>query len=384
MRLARIAGIGALGIVVACRPGPAQQLSARQLEAVRRGAAAAEIPATGTSVPLLGPPELPLVEVRLNGMGPYRFLVDLGSNVMILRRDVADDAGLDIILDRATSDIVRARTLQLGEARFDDVWLGAYDELDVDGVVGYNLLMGTGVVLDYAGRVFRLGPVDLGEPDGDRTLPYDVTSRLPYVRAHVGDRELPLNLDTGAFNWVVFPAAMADSLPLESPPQPGPALTNNQTGTTRNLVARLAVDIRLGGLVIERPVVMFDPAVEDAWLGSGILTRARLEMDTDRQVLRLSSDAPLVSPPYRTLGLGLGPLDSSTGTRPVTDVIPGTDAAVRLEIGDAVVSIGGVPAAELDAPARRRLATDREVVRVTVLRAGSSVELPVEVASLPR
>lgn len=384
MRIGGIVGIAALGIGVACRPGPAQQLSAQQLDAVRRGAAAAEIPATGTSVPLLGPPELPLVEVRLNGTGPYRFLVDLGSNVMILRRDVADAAGLDVILDRETSDIVRARTLQLGDARFEDVWFGAYDELDVDGVVGYNLLMGTGVVLDYAGRTFRLGPVDLGEPDGDRTLAYEVASRLPYVEARVGDRAVLLNFDTGAFNWVVFPLAMADSLPLESPPQPGPALTNNQTGTTRSMVARLAVDIRLGGLVIERPVVLFDPAVEDAWLGSGILTGSRLEMDTGRRVLRLTSDAPLAAPAFRTLGLGLGALDPSTGTRPVTDVIPGTDAAARLEPGDAVVSIGGVPAAELDAPARRRLAADRDVVGVTVRRGGASVELQVEVASLPR
>jgi hypothetical protein len=372
-------------LLIACRPGPAQQLDAGQLDALRSGAAAADIPLIGTSAPLLGPPDLPLVEVRLNGEGPYRFLVDLGSNVMIIRRDVADDAGLEVVLDRETSDIVRARTLQLADARFDDVWFGAYDELDVDGVVGYNLLMGTGVVLDYPGRMLRLGPLELGEPDGDRTLAYEVVSRLPYVHARIGDRDLLMNLDTGAFNWVVFPMAMADSLPLESSPQPGPALTNNQTGTKRNFVARLAVDLRIGGHVIERPVVMFDPTVEDAWLGSGILTGSRLELDTRRQVLRITSEGPLVAPTYRTLGMGLGPFDPSSGTRPVTDLIPGTAAAGELQSGDAVVSIGGIAASGLDARTLRRLAADgAKTVEVEVRRDGVSRTLSLEVAALPR
>jgi hypothetical protein len=375
----------AASLLIACRPGPAQQLDAGQLEAVLRGAAAAAIPPMGTSAQLLGPPDLPLVEVRLNGKGPYRLLVDLGSNVMILRRDVADDAGLEVVLDRETSDIVRARTLQIADARFDDVWFGAYDELDVDGVVGYNLLMGTGIVLDYPGRMLRLGPLELGEPDGDRTLAYEVASRLPYVHARVGDRDLLMNLDTGAFNWVVFPMAMADSLPLESSPQPGPALTNNQTGTTRNFVARLAVDLRIGGHVIERPVVMFDPAVEDAWLGSGILTRSRLELDTRRRVFRLTPKTPLVAPPYRTLGVGLGPFDPSSGTRPVTDLIPGTAAAGELQPGDAVVSIGGISATGLDARTLRRLCADgAKTVEIEVRRDGVSRTLSLEVAALPR
>jgi len=305
--------------------------------------------------------------------------------VMILRRDVADDAGLEVVLDRESSDIVRARTLQLAGARFEDVWFGAYDELDVDGVVGYNLLMGTGVVLDYPGGALRLGPLELGEPDGDRTLGYEVASRLPYVHAGIGDHDLLMNLDTGAFNWVVFPMAMADSLPLESPPQPGPALTNNQTGTTRNFVARLAVDLRIGGIVIERPVVMFDPAVEDAWLGSGILTGSILEMDTRRQVLRLTSEAPLVAPPYRTLGVRLGPFDPSSGTRPVSDLIPGTAAADELQPGDAVVSIGGIPASGLDSRTLRRLATNgAATVEVVARRDAVSRTLEIEVAELPR
>jgi hypothetical protein len=376
--------LAALSLPLAVHSLPAQQLTPRQLDAVRRGAAAAEIPPAGTTVPVLGPPDLPLVEVRLNGKGPYRFLVDFGSNVVIVRRAVADDAGLEIVLDREASDIVRAETLTLGAARFDDVWLGAYDELDVDGVLGYNLVMGTGVVLDYVNRTFRLGPLDLGEPDGKHTLSYEVWSRLPFIPARVGDHEFLLNLDTGAANRIVMPAAMADSLRLKSAPQPGPELINNQTGTVRNLVARLDDDIRFGDTRIHEPVVLFDPAVDDAWLGSAILTKSRIEMDTRRQVLRITTKGGLSSSEFRTIGFGLGAFDAERGTRPVTGLIPGTDAAEKLEPGDAVRSIGGVTARDLDAPARRRLAAEGDTIEVEFERGTTTGTARVKVASLPR
>lgn len=289
-------GMAALLLLTVAGPGLGQQLTPSQLESVRRGAANLHVPDAGTEVPLLGPPDLPLVEVELNGKGPYRFLVDLGSNVMVVRRSVADDAGARVVLDRDRSDIVVAEEMTIGGARFGDVWLAAYDDLDVDGVIGYNILRGTGVVLDYARRCFRLGPLELPEPDDDTVLAYEVRSRMPYVPARVGDRDLLLSLDTGATNHIVFPAFMADSLPLEAPPVPGPVLYNEQTGAVRNLVGRLTQDLVVGGHVIERPVVLFDPSVEDAWLGSAILVDARLELDTERQVLRLTAAAPLATP----------------------------------------------------------------------------------------
>lgn len=321
-------------------PAQSQQLTPDQLESVRRGAASMHVPDSGTVVPLLGPPELPLVDVTLNGRGPYRFLVDLGANVMIVRRSVADDAGAHVVLDRDGADILVADEMTIGEARFRDVWLGAYDELDVDGVIGYNILRGTGVTLDYAAGRFRLGPLRLPRPDGSETLPYTVESRLPYVSARVGDRELRLNLDTGAANHIVFPTFMVDSLPLEVPPVPGPMLYNEQTGPVRNLVGRLAEDLVVGGHVIERPVVLFDPEVEDAWLGSAILANARLELDTERQVLRLAAATPLATPP----DLVIRDVSLWDGVRPGIQI--GRTVVVRY---GTIVDVG--PSAEVEIPA---------------------------------
>ncbi|MGH7535837.1 MAG: hypothetical protein ACREMG_09640, partial [Gemmatimonadales bacterium] len=56
------------------------------------------------------------------------------------RREVADAAGGEVLVERAGTDVIRFGELRLGTARFEAVTAGAYDTLDVDGVLGYNVL----------------------------------------------------------------------------------------------------------------------------------------------------------------------------------------------------------------------------------------------------
>jgi S1-C subfamily serine protease len=162
------------------------------------------------------------------------------------------------------------------------------------------------------------------------------------------------------------------------------AAAERSDGPLRGAAQLLRRDLRIGGHVIKRPVVFFDEDVEDAWLGSAILVNSRLELDTERRVMRLTSTSPLASPSYRTLGLGLGAFDADSGTRPVTDVIPGTPAAVgAIEVGDRVLSLGGVPAEELDAYARRALAAASDSAELVLIRGGKTLSLQLKVAALP-
>ena len=88
-----------------------QDLSPDLLEAVRTGPSEVRLEADSAAIPLHGPRNLPLVEARVNGKGPWRFLVDLGSNVVIFRRDVIDAAGAEVVVERSGTDIVRLDSL---------------------------------------------------------------------------------------------------------------------------------------------------------------------------------------------------------------------------------------------------------------------------------
>ena len=83
---------------------------------------------------------LPCLDVMINNHGPYRFLIDLGSNVVNFKKSVVKDADINIVVDRERGDIAIANRLQIGESIFLNVYGAVYEDLDVDGVLGFNII----------------------------------------------------------------------------------------------------------------------------------------------------------------------------------------------------------------------------------------------------
>ena len=278
-----------LGTLLAATSAAAQALDSALIAAIRRGPSAATLRGDSTTVAIVGSRTLPLLDARINGRGPYRLLVDLGSNVTLLRRNVVDATSSTVLVERATSDIIRIDSLIIGGAVFTGVTGASYDQLDVDGVLGFNLLRVFSFTMDYPGMHFSLHRDSLPAPNGHDVLPYELVGRMPFVGAVTGSDTLLLNFDTGAAEWMTVPLAWKDSLRWEAEPSAGPTVTNNQTGAVRVLVARLAAPLRLGDFVIERVPVYLNPDADGAWLGSGLLQHFTLTFDTRRGRVRLVS-----------------------------------------------------------------------------------------------
>ncbi len=182
------------------------------LIAVRSGVPDLDLRSDSAVVPLVGSPTLPLVESWINGRGPYRLLVDLGANVSLLRRDVVDAARVAVVVERATTDIVRAETLRLGEIELRDVTLASYDALDVDGVLGYNILAHASFTLDFPGQRLVVHRRVLPPPDGRSVHLLVVEGRLPYLWARIGADRVLVNLDTGAAEEMTVPSSLEHRL----------------------------------------------------------------------------------------------------------------------------------------------------------------------------
>ena len=65
-------------------------------------------------VPMVGTKTLPLVNVWLNGKGPYKLLVDTAANVTILQMRVADELKLPVLRPGDTSKLVALGDMQIG------------------------------------------------------------------------------------------------------------------------------------------------------------------------------------------------------------------------------------------------------------------------------
>jgi hypothetical protein len=268
-------------------PAAAQTLDPALIEAVHEGPARSELRSDTVTVPLVGRPTLPLLEARINGTGPWKLLVDLGSNVVILRRSVADSAGVSILVERDRSDIIRMDSIVVGGAVFLDVTGGAYDTLDVDGVLGFNLLNAFPFAMDYPAMQFTFLREAVPDPTDPDMVPYLLVDRMPSVGVRVGKDSLLLNLDTGAAEAMTVPADLGARLPFQADPEAGPAVWNNQTGTARVRTATLARPVRIGRHAVPDVLVYISPSAEGGWLGSAFLQRFSLAFYPGQQLVRM-------------------------------------------------------------------------------------------------
>jgi hypothetical protein len=260
-----------LGGLTPTRTCSAQALPDSLVERIRAGAARLVLPGDSVGIPLLGTPPLPFVEVGINGTGPYRFLIDLGSNVTLLRRDVVDASRSTVLVERSTTDIVHVEAIALGEARLEGVTVASYDELDVDGVLGYNVLQYSSFTLDFPGKRLILHRDSLPPSDGRTVFSYELVGRMPYIRVCLGLDSLLVNLNTGATEWMTVPPSWQSRFQWGVAPVPGRTTFNNQTGSAQVLEGRLADTLRFGELTIPTPLVYVNPDAEDAWLGAAAM-----------------------------------------------------------------------------------------------------------------
>lgn len=169
-----------------------------------------------------------LVDVLIDGAGPYRFVVDTGANRSVLSTEVAAALGLPVVGQAAVHGIagvlpsptVLVKALAVGELLTRRVRMpvleGRY--LGADGLLGVDVLANRRALLDFQAQAFSL--LSGGEPApavrSSRVAPTpaavdpDVVivparhrfGQLTIVDAEIGGVKLTAFLDSGAENTV--------------------------------------------------------------------------------------------------------------------------------------------------------------------------------------
>ena len=106
------------------------------------------------------------VEVRVNGRGPYHFVVDSGADTsavgLRLARDLQLPAGTPVLLnaitDRNVVDRVKVASLTLGPSTITSLELPALSEANLggDGMIGIDALVRQRLMLDFDARIIKV------------------------------------------------------------------------------------------------------------------------------------------------------------------------------------------------------------------------------------
>ncbi|HEX6898903.1 MAG TPA: retropepsin-like aspartic protease [Thermoanaerobaculia bacterium] len=286
---------------------------AAQQRVVRQGPppkpfSSAEMSAPSVEVPML-PGEGIVVEVRINGKGPYKFSLDTGAGGGgRITPKTAEALGLPVVgevmagdpsgKNRQAQKVVEADSLTLGGATFHKVHLSVRElpkrrlddpEDERDGVLGFGLFQDHLLTLDYPARRVRIEKGELPPVDDQQVVAFENRFGVPQIRMKVGDLEVDADVDSGNMNGeLVLPASYIGKVALESEPKVvGKARTGFNEFDVKQ--APLKGSARVGAQVVERPLVDFVEIFPHGNIGHAFLSRFAVTLDQKNRRIRFKS-----------------------------------------------------------------------------------------------
>lgn len=247
---------------------------------------------------------VPVVEVRLNGTGPWRLAVDTAmGGTVLLRKDLVSQMGLPIVGQAMVGDssgrnarpaeLVRIDSMRLGEMDVRDiVGIGfAAGEAhlsqipdDIHGILGNRIYAELVMTLDYSSQAITFRAAAL-PADESSVVPFESVGNVMVVEMDLAGRRVPLIVDSGSRGSITLPSSMAAELPLiGTPVEIDPVST--VSNTYRRRAARLDGQARLAGSTVISPEIEFAEEHTPKLIGYRMLKHFILTIDQAHGRLR--------------------------------------------------------------------------------------------------
>jgi len=262
-----------------------------------------------------GAQPLILLPTRVNGAGPFDFILDTGAGTSLLSAELAQQLNIKVLGTKegqsaggkVSVSLAKVESLALGQAKIEDVEVGIVDlghiakaiGTKIDGDVGYNFLKHFRVTIDYQTGEIRFDDPKRIENFG-RPSKTEIPMRLaspakPLVLVDVyanGRGPFQFAIDTGTSTTAIGPE-VAQRLGIDGSPI-GPLTTG---GSQVNVTAGNLKSFQVGEARIDDLVVvvadffaMLSQAVGaklDGIVGYNFLRNFRVVMDYPSEKFRL-------------------------------------------------------------------------------------------------
>ena len=312
-----------------------------------------------------------IVDAKIDGRGPFPFLVDTGGHNILTPSTVralalraegsapSSGAGEKSV----TNGYARVRSIDAaGAVVLDTTALTldfsppAVEGLQLGGMLGVEFLERFVVRVDYGGRTLTfIEPKRFGAAEQARAgkaIAMTFYDHMPQVRGSLDGRPVRLNIDTGARDEVTFASPFVATNKLRSAYRGGvEAITGWGVGGPSLTFTARAGTLALGPVTVHRPVVGMSSATrgvfsDDSYegnVGSGLLKRFVTTFDYSRRRIYLDP-LPHPDPDTGTFDRSGMWLNVAKAGFEIMAVVPGGPADhAGLKVGDLIFAIGGVP-----------------------------------------
>jgi hypothetical protein len=351
------------------------------------------------------------VEVKLDGKGPFRVLLDTGG-ANVVTPEMAHALGVQpqgavqgggVGEKSADVGFVKLGAVELGGitlrdqlfAVFDLGSLSSVEGMPQNGLVGYEIFKRFVVRVDYEHRRLTLTlPAAFAHRGGGVVVPFKFHDQVPQVEGAIDGIAGAFDIDTGSRATLDLfgPFVEAHGLRARYAPTIQGVSGWGVGGPARGQLAR-AGSLRLGGLEISRPVVELTLQTKGAYsdkyvagnVGGGLLRRFNVTFDYSRQQLIFEpypgGDA---AASFDRAGAWIN-LAAGDAFEVIDAYAGGPAAAAGLRQGDRIVEVDGRGPAALSLPALREHLRDAPPgtrVHLLVDRGGKRREIVVVLRDL--
>ena len=246
---------------------------------------------------------MPVIEVKLNGQGPFAFTIDTGAGMQAdIDTSVAAQLNLQPNGKVLNGDPSGENDREVDTARIDSIAFGGAefrnvtavirpqritrDYPDVDGILGFALFTDYLLTLDYPAMQVRLARGALPAANGADILSFEIENRIPVIEVGIGKIRVRAHIDSGNFvAGFILPEELAEQLPLLSQP-----ITVGRARSVSNQIeikqAQLRDTIHIGRYVYPQATITF-PALSDTNVGLKVLREFALTFDQKNRRMKL-------------------------------------------------------------------------------------------------
>lgn len=343
--------------------------------------AALEQSAGTGSVPFDSYLNLIFVQVRINGSGPYSFLLDTGANSAFLNEALARTLGLgpkqsfhaQVGAGDSSTSLGYARhvTLSLGNIELPPATavVTSLDRVEarigreIDGIVGSAVFKRFVVTIDPDSHMIALSdPSRFSYHGPGETVPLRISGDRPFIKTRVTPigataLDVKLAVDTGDTGALSFHTAFVLKHDLRAPNQTLlPSTSTGLSGESRNWRGR-AASLQIGRITINRPLAKFSEGTQgsdadasyDGLIGGQVLHRFRIVFDYSRERMFVEPGSSFQEP-YEADMSGLTLSGRGAHFRTITvDNIATSSAAAKagLEVADVIENVNGQSTASM-------------------------------------
>jgi hypothetical protein len=340
-----------------------------------------ELSGAVASIPLDTKLGQPVVQVLVNGKGPYRMVLDTGARFTKIDDDLLPALNLKpeqrMLAVHGPGEasepvqVVRLESMSAGGARFlgFEAMVLDYDQVfeqgrEYDGVIGYPVFADVLLTLEYSQQVAVLKQGELPPADKEEVLDYVAADGLARIPLATPGTPVEVVIDSGRAGAITLAESLRGRVRVTTKPvHLGPVAADLGVPA-----APLRGTLRLGRHQLVEPPVFFVGG--DSAIGHRILEHFIVTLDQKNARVRFdrAGSEPIRFAPDAGFGIVVG---RKRGRLVIKHVVPGSPAdRVALRAGDAIREVNARSAYEYDEGSLTRILEASQSVTLQLERNG--------------